>query len=111
MSPAGPPKSYRKAIHDIASKLRDAIEPNRATGAVHLSPIRGHTDAYELRLNVERIDAGLFESLVRLGQQALSSGRADDAATNFREPVSIWGEPRPSPNLTANWAGRRPRPK
>ena len=91
--PAGPPRSYRKALQVIVVALRDLFEPERDSRELARSPLVRHDGAYELRLPAERIDAVRFEAGVRAGHRALVAGEPDRAAAAFTEALSIWGEP------------------
>ncbi|HZN76571.1 MAG TPA: BTAD domain-containing putative transcriptional regulator [Micromonosporaceae bacterium] len=76
-----PPGSARNRVQGLVSSLRrlggDALVVTRALG-------------YVLELAPERLDAALFERLVRDARALAAAGRLATAAGTFREALALW---------------------
>ncbi len=91
--PGGPPPRWEATVQSHVSRLRRALEPERAprTPSTRLAT-RG--DSYVLHLEADELDASRFESLAAEGRAALARGdhrRADEllgsALGEWRGPV------------------------
>lgn len=81
-----------KALQVAVSRLRKALEPNRATGA-DSGLLMTRSPGYELRLEPERIDAKRFEALADEGTRALAARDPHGARTKLDEALRLWRGP------------------
>ena len=93
---AEPPPSATKSVHALISKLRARLEnepagPDVEGGENGVLLTRPH--GYVLTVASGELDLHRFQSLVDEGQQALSDGRADDAAAKLRQGLALWRGP------------------
>jgi DNA-binding SARP family transcriptional activator len=82
------------ALQHHVSRLRKLLGPER---------LAGQASGYVLRLQPDDVDAGRFERLVSEGREELGAGRAEAAATLFREAARLWRGP-PLEELETDWA-------
>jgi predicted ATPase/class 3 adenylate cyclase len=76
-----PPASAAKTLQVHISRLRKAL-------ADDLVLTRGH--GYELKLDLELLDAYRFERLAAKGRAELAAGRPEDAVSSLEEALSLW---------------------
>ncbi len=93
---AEPPPSATKSVHALISKLRARLEnepagPGVEGGENGVLLTRPH--GYVLTVASGELDLHRFQSLVEEGQQALSDGRADEAAAKLRQGLALWRGP------------------
>jgi YVTN family beta-propeller protein len=93
---AEPPPSATKSVHALISKLRRRLEnepadPEGEAGENGVLFTRPH--GYVLTVASGELDLHRFQSLLDEGQQALSAGRADDAAAKLRQGLALWRGP------------------
>jgi YVTN family beta-propeller protein len=93
---AEPPPSATKSVHALISKLRRRLEnepadPEGEVGENGVLLTRPH--GYVLTVASGELDLHRFQSLLDEGQQALSAGRADDAAAKLRQGLALWRGP------------------
>jgi YVTN family beta-propeller protein len=81
-----PPETAATALHGLVSQLRKALEPDRA----HPTVVVTRPPGYVLALESEGVDAERFERLVAAGNEALESGRSDDARRALAEALALW---------------------
>jgi DNA-binding SARP family transcriptional activator len=84
-----PPKSAPGTLQTYVSRLRRALEPDRAPRdepRVLVSDPQG----YRLVVEPDAVDMARFEALADAGRDALSQGRAADAAVSLREAEALW---------------------
>jgi DNA-binding SARP family transcriptional activator len=84
-----PPATATTALHVLISRLRQALEPDRAArsaGTVIVTTPPG----YELRLARGSVDALGFEDDVAVARTALAGGRWEQAATAFGVALLRW---------------------
>ena len=77
-----PPPGAAKTLRSYVSRLRTLLAPEVALVA------RG--GGYVLSVEPGLVDAGHFERLVAVAQQALSGGEAAAAGSRFREALGLW---------------------
>jgi DNA-binding SARP family transcriptional activator/ABC-type transport system substrate-binding protein/streptogramin lyase len=94
---AEPPPSATKSVHALIAKLRRKLEGettdyiNGEGGENGVLLTRPH--GYVLTVADGELDLHRFQSLVTEGQQALTAGRADDAAAKLRQGLELWRGP------------------
>jgi predicted ATPase/DNA-binding SARP family transcriptional activator len=84
-----PPGNAANALQSLVSRLRSALRQSGLTGTV----IESHPAGYRLAVSPQDVDAVVFESLARQGNQALASGDAVTASWALREALSAWRGP------------------
>ncbi|MET8312418.1 BTAD domain-containing putative transcriptional regulator [Micromonospora sp. NPDC005173] len=88
-----PPASAHMTLRTYVAGLRRAVEPERS----HREPariLRTRPRGYELRVEVEAIDAIRFGSLVDRAADALAAGEPAAAEWSYAEALALWrGEP------------------
>jgi YVTN family beta-propeller protein len=93
---AEPPPSATKSVHALISKLRRRLENEPAGPGVEAGEngvLLTHPHGYVLTVASGELDLHRFQSLLDEGQQALSAGRADDAAAKLRQGLALWRGP------------------
>jgi DNA-binding SARP family transcriptional activator/ABC-type transport system substrate-binding protein/DNA-binding beta-propeller fold protein YncE len=93
---AEPPPSATKSVHALISKLRRTLENEPAGPGVEgreNGVLVTHPHGYVLTVAPGELDLHRFQSLFDEGQQALSAGRTDDAATKLRQGLALWRGP------------------
>ncbi len=79
------PAGAANTVQVYVSQLRKVLPPDTL---VTQAP------GYRLELARERVDAGRFEQLARLGRDLLAAGKPAEAVAQLREALSLWrGEP------------------
>lgn len=86
-----PPETAAKLVHVYVSRLRKALEPERAGGAGDV--LVTQAPGYLLRVAPDQLDLHRFERLVEEGQRALSCGMPSEAAERFRAALAVWRGP------------------
>lgn len=76
-----PPAGARNTLQVYVSSLRRAL----GRGAIETTPT-----GYRLHLETERLDADVFEHLLRSGSDASASGDAAAAAETLAEALALW---------------------
>jgi DNA-binding SARP family transcriptional activator len=86
-----PPGTAVKLVQVYVSRLRKALEPDRAAdvGDVLVTQAPG----YMMRIDPEQLDLHRMERLVEEGRTALSAGEFADAAQRFGAALALWGGP------------------
>ncbi|WP_051468591.1 AfsR/SARP family transcriptional regulator [Actinomadura oligospora] len=85
-----PPERARGAIRTYASRLRSAVEPDRARPAVLVTA----GDGYRLVLPGEGLDATLFRTRLAAAERARASGELDAARRLVADALALWtGDP------------------
>jgi DNA-binding SARP family transcriptional activator len=86
-----PPDTAAKLVQVYVSRLRKALEPDRAgeAGDVLITQAPG----YVVRVGPDELDIKRFELLADAGQEALSAGAARDASERFAEALALWRGP------------------
>jgi YVTN family beta-propeller protein len=84
-----PPPTAAKTLQSHVKRLRRALEPARARGAVG-EVLVTREPGYLLRVAPGALDAARFEELTAQARRALSEGQADDAASLLREALGLW---------------------
>jgi DNA-binding SARP family transcriptional activator len=87
-----PPSTAAKALQGHVSALRGVLEPERKRGAGG-DVILTRGSGYELRLEDDQLDLGVFERLRNEGQAALTGGEPERAAERLREALGLWRGP------------------
>jgi DNA-binding SARP family transcriptional activator len=87
-----PPSTAAKALQGHVSALRGVLEPERKRGAGG-DVILTRGSGYELRLEADQLDLGVFERLRSEGQAALTDGEPQRAAERLREALDLWRGP------------------
>jgi DNA-binding SARP family transcriptional activator len=87
-----PPSTAAKALQGHVSALRGVLEPERKRGAGG-DVILTRGSGYELRLEDDQLDLGVFERLRNQGQAALTDGEPQRAAERLREALDLWRGP------------------
>jgi DNA-binding SARP family transcriptional activator len=87
-----PPSTAAKALQGHVSALRGVLEPERKRGAGG-DVILTRGSGYELRLEDDQLDLGIFERLRSEGQAALTDGEPQRAAERLREALGLWRGP------------------
>jgi DNA-binding SARP family transcriptional activator/ABC-type transport system substrate-binding protein len=93
---AEPPPSATKSVQALIAKLRRRLENEPAGAAVEAGEngvLLTRPHGYVLTVADGELDLHRFQSLVDEGQQALSAGRADDAAAKLRQGLALWRGP------------------
>ena len=78
---AGPPRSAVSSLQVYVLGLRRALGAER---------IERHGTGYRLQLEPAELDLSRFEQLVEGASEALSAGRAADAAEDLRRALALW---------------------
>ena len=78
------PAGGRKAVHVVASRLRNALGEG---------VLRSQAGGYALRLAAGELDADQFEGLVRYGRAELGAGEPWEAAATLRCALQLWRGP------------------
>ena len=86
-----PPETAAKLVQVYVSRLRKALEPDRAGGAADL--LVTQAPGYMLRVGAGELDLHDFERLVEEGRKAMSAGASGDAAELFRDALALWRGP------------------
>ena len=76
-----PPRSAVSSLQVYVHGLRRALGAER---------IERHGAGYRLQLDPAELDLSRFERLVDVATEALSAGRAADAAENLRQALALW---------------------
>ncbi|MDZ4825660.1 MAG: BTAD domain-containing putative transcriptional regulator [Actinomycetota bacterium] len=87
--PNGPPARWETALYSHVSKLRRALEPDRAPRA-QSGRIETAGEAYVLRLAPDELDAHRFERLAGEGRAALGHGDAERASEFLNAALAQW---------------------
>jgi DNA-binding SARP family transcriptional activator len=87
-----PPATAGKLIQVYISRLRKALEPDRARGEEGRILVT-RSPGYLIAIEPEQLDLGQFERLRREGRQVLAAGRAADAVQKLREALALWRGP------------------
>src|SRR6478672_3734166 len=83
-----PPRSAERSLQAYVARLRSALEPGRVEGATSGIVVRAG-GGYQLRIEVEQLDALRFEALARRGSHEVRD--ADGAArATLREALDLW---------------------
>ena len=90
--PAGPPPRWESGVHSHVSRLRTALEPDRAARAPS-TRLETRGDAYVLHLADDELDARRFERLAADGRAALGRGDYEPAAELFDRALAEWRGP------------------
>ena len=86
-----PPETAPKLVQVYVSRLRKALEPDRAGGAGDV--LVTQAPGYLLRVGRDELDISRFELLLEAGQEALSMDRVGEAAERLREALALWRGP------------------
>jgi DNA-binding SARP family transcriptional activator len=87
-----PPATAPKLVQVYVSRLRNALEPDRArgdSGRILLTRPPGYLVAVE----AEQLDLGFFEQLRREARGALAAGNPAGAAQKLRAALALWRGP------------------
>jgi DNA-binding SARP family transcriptional activator len=84
-----PPNTAVTALQGHVSGLRKLLEPDRASEDVY-RVILTRGSGYEIRLQREQLDLGVFERLRSEGRHALARGEPERAAARLREGLALW---------------------
>jgi DNA-binding SARP family transcriptional activator len=87
-----PPATAGKLIQVYVSRLRKALEPDRAQGEERRILVT-RSPGYLIAIEPEQLDLGQFERLRGEGRRALAAGRPADAAEKLREALALWRGP------------------
>ena len=87
-----PPATAGKLIQLYVSRLRKALEPDRARGE-ESRILLTRSPGYLIAIEPEQLDLGQFERLRGEARQALAAGRPADAAQKLREALALWRGP------------------
>lgn len=87
--PTRPPASAAATIQEQVSRLRRALEPDRAPWSISHLVIR-RPPGYLLRAGPDEVDALSFEDLVGRGQTALERDQPAEAAHLLRWALGLW---------------------
>jgi predicted ATPase/DNA-binding SARP family transcriptional activator len=87
-----PPVNARHALHVYVSNLRKLLEPGRSPGG-NGQVLVTHAPGYLLQVGSEWLDVARVERLVANGRQAVTEGRADEAAELLRAALGMWRGP------------------
>jgi DNA-binding SARP family transcriptional activator len=85
-----PPATAAKTLQVHVSRLRKALTSGRGGGA-DVVVTREH--GYELRVDLEQIDAHRFERLLNEGRRELAADRPDEALAALEEALALWRGP------------------
>jgi DNA-binding SARP family transcriptional activator/tetratricopeptide (TPR) repeat protein len=88
---ANPPATAPKLVQTYVSRLRNALEPDRAGGDDEV--LVTQAPGYLLRVGPDQLDFRRFERLAEEGRAALSGGRPGEAAEQLREALALWRGP------------------
>ncbi|WP_275693403.1 BTAD domain-containing putative transcriptional regulator [Nocardioides sp. TF02-7] len=80
------PAGARNALQVKVSRLRRHLGP-------HGDALRHHQGSYRLDLPDEEVDLRLFAALARTASDALTAGRAEDAAATAERALALWQGP------------------
>ncbi|MFC4044630.1 BTAD domain-containing putative transcriptional regulator [Dactylosporangium siamense] len=80
-----PPNSAVSNIRTYASRLRGTIIDGWRRPRVH-----GRTPGYLIEVDDDELDTAVFANLAGAGHAALADGKADRAATYFRDALDLW---------------------
>ena len=97
-----PPSGGVKTLHYHVSKLRDALQPARATGEEGVIVTR--PPGYTLLVSPDDVDAVRFEREVREARRLIEFDPGH-AAARLREALALWRGPLPAELLDAPLAG------
>ena len=86
-----PPETAAKLVQVYVSRLRKALEPDRAGGGGDV--LVTQAPGYVLRVGTDELDISRFEQSLEAGQEALSRGAATEAAERLREALALWRGP------------------
>ncbi len=86
------PASWESALYSHISRLRRALEPQRAPNAPS-ARIETLGDAYVLRLEADELDAARFERLGSEGRVALGRGEPQRASALLEAALAEWRGP------------------
>lgn len=87
-----PPKTALTTLQTYVYQLRKNFDSLAGPGAGEHYIVTG-ANGYRLRMNEELLDASVFESLVRQGQELLGSGRLEESSAKIRSALSLWRGP------------------
>ena len=90
--PAGPPPRWESALHSHISRLRNALEPDRAARSPS-TRLETRGDAYVLHLADDELDARRFERFASDGRAAMSRGEHGRAFEFFERALAEWRGP------------------
>jgi predicted ATPase/class 3 adenylate cyclase/DNA-binding winged helix-turn-helix (wHTH) protein len=85
-----PPATAAKTLQVHVSRLRKALTGGAAAGS-DVVVTREH--GYELRVELEQIDAHRFERLLNEGRRELAADRPHEALAAFEEALALWRGP------------------
>jgi WD40 repeat protein/DNA-binding SARP family transcriptional activator len=83
-----PPRTAEKTLGSYISRLRRAIEPERAGSQRELIVTRG--DGYQLQVTDGDVDAIRFEDLAKDGRRLIAAGDMNGAASILDEALGVW---------------------
>ncbi len=83
-----PPATAAKLVQVYVSRLRDALEPERARGDPGRILVT-RPPGYLVAVDAEQLDIGRFERLRGEARQALAAGNAASAAQKLREALAL----------------------
>ena len=86
-----PPETAAKLVQVYVSRLRKALQPDRAGGAGDV--LVTQAPGYLLRVGPDELDVRRFELLVEAGQEALSTNEVREAGERFAEALGLWRGP------------------
>jgi YVTN family beta-propeller protein len=84
-----PPDGWATTLQTYVFHLRQALEPDRARGAV-ADVLVTRDRGYLLRVDHAHLDAAQFQDAFTAGRAALDAGRFTEAAGTLREALGLW---------------------
>jgi DNA-binding SARP family transcriptional activator len=84
-----PPSDPEASLHTYVSRLRRALEPERATGDPPRLLLRTPT-GYRLAVSPDAVDAGRFIALAATARGRLAAGDAGEALTAADAALALW---------------------
>jgi DNA-binding SARP family transcriptional activator len=90
--PEGPPARWDAAVQSHISRLRNALEPDRAPRS-QSTRLETRGDAYVLHLSDDELDASRFERSAAEGRAALSERDPESAASALGRALDEWRGP------------------
>ena len=87
-----PPGTAHTVVQVYVSRLRKVLEPERAKGG-EASLLVSRGPGYALMVEDGSLDLHRFQRLAREGREALTAGRAAEAASRFGEALALWRGP------------------
>ncbi|MDC5698553.1 BTAD domain-containing putative transcriptional regulator [Intrasporangium calvum] len=96
-----PPRSAAKSVQTFVARLRNALDPERASGT---GVILTEGPGYRLDVDASAVDAERFVGLLTVGRTALRDGRDRVASEALGDALALWRGPAYAGFETASWA-------